>query len=136
MCSFFDDLRPYAVIQFMPCIVIPVMTIVIPPMYTHSSYWLWAVLEYSLGLKIEIRSRSNRFKPCITHLVLQTSMPSCILYIPHMRVRSIQHNNIQNTNILVILQFFTGSRLVLVSFNITMVYAVPLFVYIAICESH
>ncbi|XBI33087.1 hypothetical protein VPH35_056450 [Triticum aestivum] len=41
--SFFDDLRPYAVIQFMPCIVIPVMTIVIPPMYTHSSYWLWAV---------------------------------------------------------------------------------------------
>ncbi|RWV98720.1 hypothetical protein GW17_00038414 [Ensete ventricosum] len=39
---FFDDLRPYALIQFLPCIIIPLMTILIPPMYTHSSYWLWA----------------------------------------------------------------------------------------------
>jgi hypothetical protein len=42
LCSYFDDLRPYAVVQFVPCIAIPVMAIVIPPMYTHSSYWLWA----------------------------------------------------------------------------------------------
>lgn len=41
-CSFFDDLRPYALIQFVPCIAIPVMAILLPPMYTHSSYWLWA----------------------------------------------------------------------------------------------
>ncbi|CAM0885719.1 unnamed protein product [Alopecurus aequalis] len=50
--SFFDDLRPYAVIQFVPCIVIPVMAIVIPPMYTHSSYWLWAAAFYLLA-KVE-----------------------------------------------------------------------------------
>ncbi|XP_039850870.1 uncharacterized protein LOC120709324 [Panicum virgatum] len=50
--SYFDDLRPYAVVQFVPCIAIPVMAIVIPPMYTHSSYWLWAAGFYLLA-KVE-----------------------------------------------------------------------------------
>ncbi|KAL5227274.1 hypothetical protein ABZP36_015539 [Zizania latifolia] len=49
---FYDDLRLYAVIQFVPCIAIPVMAIVIPPMYTHSSYWLWAAGFYLLA-KVE-----------------------------------------------------------------------------------
>ncbi|KAF3337293.1 Ceramidase [Carex littledalei] len=46
---YFDDLRPYAAVQFVPCIVIPVMAIIIPPMYTHSSYWLWAAGFYLLA---------------------------------------------------------------------------------------
>ncbi|KAJ4748631.1 hypothetical protein LUZ62_083036 [Rhynchospora pubera] len=46
---YFDDLRPYAVVQFVPCIVIPIMAIIIPPMYTHSSYWLWAAGFYLLA---------------------------------------------------------------------------------------
>jgi hypothetical protein len=41
-CRFFDDLRPYALVQFLPCIAIPLMAILLPPMYTHSTYWLWA----------------------------------------------------------------------------------------------
>ncbi|KAL1568862.1 hypothetical protein AAHA92_00416 [Salvia divinorum] len=49
---FFDDLRPYAVIQFVPCIAIPVMAILLPPMYTHSTHWLWAAGFYILA-KIE-----------------------------------------------------------------------------------
>ncbi|KAK7843351.1 protein rdm16 [Quercus suber] len=49
---FFDDLRPYALIQFVPCIAIPVMAILLPPMYTHSSYWLWAAVFYLLA-KVE-----------------------------------------------------------------------------------
>ncbi|XP_022896960.1 uncharacterized protein LOC111410715 [Olea europaea var. sylvestris] len=49
---FFDDLRPYAVVQFVPCIAIPVMAILLPPMYTHSTYWLWAAGFYLLA-KIE-----------------------------------------------------------------------------------
>jgi len=49
---FFDDLRPYAVVQFVPCIAIPVMAILLPPMYTHSSYWLWAAVFYLLA-KVE-----------------------------------------------------------------------------------
>ncbi|CAO2196147.1 unnamed protein product [Urochloa humidicola] len=52
LCSYYDDLRPYAVVQFVPCIAIPVMAIVIPPMYTHSSYWLWAAGFYLLA-KVE-----------------------------------------------------------------------------------
>ncbi|PPS14670.1 hypothetical protein GOBAR_AA05936 [Gossypium barbadense] len=51
-CRFFDDLRPYAVVQFVPCIVIPLMAILLPPMYTHSTYWLWAAAFYLLA-KVE-----------------------------------------------------------------------------------
>lgn len=49
---FFDDLRPYALVQFVPCIAIPLMAILLPPMYTHSSYWLWAAAFYLIA-KIE-----------------------------------------------------------------------------------
>ncbi|ERN08600.1 uncharacterized protein LOC18436734 [Amborella trichopoda] len=49
---FFDDLRPYALVQFVPCIAIPIMAIVMPPMYTHSAYWLWAAGFYLLA-KVE-----------------------------------------------------------------------------------
>lgn len=49
---FFDDLRPYAVVQFVPCLAIPLMAILLPPMYTHSTYWLWAAGFYLLA-KIE-----------------------------------------------------------------------------------
>ncbi|XP_059435082.1 uncharacterized protein LOC132168032 [Corylus avellana] len=49
---FFDDLRPYALVQFVPCIAIPVMAILLPPMYTHSTYWLWAAGFYLLA-KVE-----------------------------------------------------------------------------------
>ncbi|WOL15065.1 hypothetical protein Cni_G23846 [Canna indica] len=46
---FFDDLRPYGLVQFLPCIILPLIAIVIPPMYTHSSYWLWAAVFYALA---------------------------------------------------------------------------------------
>ncbi|XP_056163218.1 uncharacterized protein LOC115679782 [Syzygium oleosum] len=49
---YFDDLRPYALVQFLPCIAIPIMAIILPPMYTHSSYWLWAAAFYLLA-KVE-----------------------------------------------------------------------------------
>ncbi|XP_010930877.1 uncharacterized protein [Elaeis guineensis] len=49
---FFDDLRLYALVQFVPCIIIPLMAILIPPMYTHSAYWLWAAGFYLLA-KVE-----------------------------------------------------------------------------------
>ncbi|THG17812.1 hypothetical protein TEA_005357 [Camellia sinensis var. sinensis] len=45
VCRFFDDLCPYALVQFVPCIVIPIMAILLPPMYTHSTYWLWAAAK-------------------------------------------------------------------------------------------
>ncbi|KAI5448600.1 uncharacterized protein LOC127085664 [Lathyrus oleraceus] len=50
---FFDDLRPYALVQFVPIIAIPVMAILLPPMYTHSTYWLWAAGFYLLAKVLE-----------------------------------------------------------------------------------
>ncbi|CAI9103847.1 OLC1v1002420C1 [Oldenlandia corymbosa var. corymbosa] len=55
--QFFDDLRPYAVVQFVPCIAIPLMTILLPPMYTHSTYWLWAAAFYLLAKVAEAADR-------------------------------------------------------------------------------
>ncbi|KAJ7527303.1 hypothetical protein O6H91_16G047800 [Diphasiastrum complanatum] len=48
-----DDLRPYALVQFVPCIAIPAMAIVLPPKYTHSSFWLWAAGCYLLAKVME-----------------------------------------------------------------------------------
>lgn len=49
---FFDDLRPYGLVQFVPCVAIPVMAVLLPPMYTHSTYWLWAAGFYLIA-KVE-----------------------------------------------------------------------------------
>lgn len=54
-------------IQFVPCIAIPLMAILLPPMYTHSSYWLWAA-----GFAFHLTSTSLTFLAvlwflCITH---------------------------------------------------------------------
>ncbi|EFH39957.1 hypothetical protein ARALYDRAFT_917393 [Arabidopsis lyrata subsp. lyrata] len=35
-------------LPFVPCILIPLMAILLPPMYTHSAYWLWACLIFKL----------------------------------------------------------------------------------------
>ncbi|KAG6488913.1 hypothetical protein ZIOFF_050168 [Zingiber officinale] len=64
---FFDDLRPYALVQFLPCIIIPLMAILIPPMYTHSSYWLWAAAFYLLA-KVEEAEDKQIYK--FTHQTL------------------------------------------------------------------
>ncbi|KAI4296242.1 hypothetical protein L6164_036215 [Bauhinia variegata] len=50
---FCDDLRPYAVIQFASSIAIPLMAILLPPMYTHSEYWLLAAGFYPLALVLD-----------------------------------------------------------------------------------
>ncbi|XVF45249.1 hypothetical protein PTKIN_Ptkin02bG0189800 [Pterospermum kingtungense] len=47
---FFDDIRPYVLAQFVPCVAIVLMAILLPPMYTHSTYWLWAAGFYSLAM--------------------------------------------------------------------------------------
>ncbi|KAL3692087.1 hypothetical protein R1sor_005738 [Riccia sorocarpa] len=46
---FANDLRLYALVQFVPCVAIPAMTIALPPRYSHSSYWLWAAGFYLLA---------------------------------------------------------------------------------------
>ncbi|TKY60226.1 hypothetical protein E2542_SST17321 [Spatholobus suberectus] len=38
---FFGDIRLYLLAQSTSCIAIPLMAILLPPMYTHSTYWLW-----------------------------------------------------------------------------------------------
>jgi len=45
----FNDLRIYALVQFVPCFAIPAMAILLPPKYSHSHYWLWAAAWYLLA---------------------------------------------------------------------------------------
>ncbi|KAI5066892.1 hypothetical protein GOP47_0017420 [Adiantum capillus-veneris] len=54
---FSDDLRPYAIVQFVPCVAIPAMTVSLPPKYTHSLYWLWVAALYLLAKIEEVLDR-------------------------------------------------------------------------------
>ncbi|GMH14995.1 hypothetical protein Nepgr_016836 [Nepenthes gracilis] len=64
---FFDDLRPYGLVQFVPCIALPLMALLLPPMYTHSTYWLWAAAFYLLA-KIEEAEDKPIYK--LTHHIV------------------------------------------------------------------
>ncbi|KAL9810074.1 hypothetical protein AtNW77_Chr5g0095571 [Arabidopsis thaliana] len=48
----FNDLRLCMTFQLIPCLVIPVMAVLLPPKYTHSRFWLWATAAYTIA-KIE-----------------------------------------------------------------------------------
>ncbi|CAN8236667.1 unnamed protein product [Cochlearia groenlandica] len=45
----FNDLRLCMTFQLIPCLVIPVLTVLLPPKYTHSSFWLWATAAYVIA---------------------------------------------------------------------------------------
>ncbi|XP_014506651.2 uncharacterized protein LOC106766436 isoform X2 [Vigna radiata var. radiata] len=54
---FFDDIRLYILAQSAACIAIPLMATLLPPMYTHSPYWLWASGFYLLAMLQETTDR-------------------------------------------------------------------------------
>ncbi|GAU35935.1 hypothetical protein TSUD_69680 [Trifolium subterraneum] len=54
---FFGDIRPYLLVQTVSCIAIPLMAFFLPPMYTHSTYWLWAAGFYPLAMLQETADR-------------------------------------------------------------------------------
>lgn len=58
---FADDLRPYVLVQFVPCFAIPLMAIALPPKYTHSKYWLWAAGWYLIA-KVEEAKDKNIYR--------------------------------------------------------------------------
>ncbi|GAB4848134.1 hypothetical protein Ancab_002800 [Ancistrocladus abbreviatus] len=64
---FFDDLRPYALVQFVPCIALPLMAILMPPMYTHSTYWLWAAVFYLIA---KIEEAADKSIYMLTHQIV------------------------------------------------------------------
>ncbi|KEH20750.1 uncharacterized protein [Medicago truncatula] len=54
---FFGDIRPYLLVQTVSCIAVPLMALLLPPMYTHSTYWLWAAGFYPLAMMQETADR-------------------------------------------------------------------------------
>ncbi|KAH0861043.1 hypothetical protein HID58_089304 [Brassica napus] len=48
----FNDLRLCLTFQLIPCLAIPVMTVLLPPKYTHSRFWLLATAAHAVS-KIE-----------------------------------------------------------------------------------
>ncbi|CAL9230011.1 unnamed protein product [Arabidopsis halleri] len=45
----FNDLRLCMTFQLIPCLAIPVMTVLLPPKYSHSRFWLWATAAYTIA---------------------------------------------------------------------------------------
>lgn len=64
---FFDDLRPYALLQLVPLIAIPAMSILLPTKYTHSVYWLWSAGFYFLA---EIEEAADKKLYKWTHYIV------------------------------------------------------------------
>ncbi|XP_017420702.1 uncharacterized protein LOC108330700 isoform X1 [Vigna angularis] len=54
---FFGDIRLYVLAQSAACIAVPLMATLLPPMYTHSPYWLWASGFYLLAMLQETTDR-------------------------------------------------------------------------------
>ena len=52
-----DDLRPYALVQFLPMLVIPVMMAVCPPRYSHQGHYVGCLLWYALAKVAEVLDR-------------------------------------------------------------------------------
>ncbi|XP_002963991.2 uncharacterized protein LOC9655581 [Selaginella moellendorffii] len=46
---FADDMQLFALLQFIPSVAIPAMTVALPPKYTQSWYWMWAAGMYLLA---------------------------------------------------------------------------------------
>lgn len=92
---FFDDLRPYAVVQFLPCIAIPLMTILMPPMYSHSTYWLWAAAFYLLA-KLEEAEDKPIYK--LTHHVVSghTLKHLCAAMVPIFLTLMLAKRSVEN----------------------------------------
>ncbi|KAG2410445.1 uncharacterized protein HKW66_Vig0011100 [Vigna angularis] len=55
--QFFGDIRLYVLAQSAACIAVPLMATLLPPMYTHSPYWLWASGFYLLAMLQETTDR-------------------------------------------------------------------------------
>ncbi|RWR82115.1 Senescence associated proteingene 18 isoform 1 [Cinnamomum micranthum f. kanehirae] len=81
---FFDDLRPYALVQFVPCIAIPVMAILMPPMYTHSTYWLWAAVIAVFYLLAKVEEAEDKVIYRWTHQIVSghTLKHLCAAMVP------------------------------------------------------
>ncbi|CAL0325098.1 unnamed protein product [Lupinus luteus] len=47
---YYDDIRVYGLFQSVSTIAIPLMALLLPPVYTHSTYWLWASAFYPLAM--------------------------------------------------------------------------------------
>ncbi|XP_013624892.1 PREDICTED: uncharacterized protein LOC106331095 [Brassica oleracea var. oleracea] len=45
----FNDLRLYMTFQLIPCRAIPLITVLLPPKYTHSRFWLLATAAHSVS---------------------------------------------------------------------------------------
>ncbi|CAF1711402.1 unnamed protein product, partial [Brassica napus] len=45
----FNDLRLYMTFQLIPCLAIPLITVLLPPKYTHSRLWLLATAAHSVS---------------------------------------------------------------------------------------
>ncbi|CAK9144741.1 unnamed protein product [Ilex paraguariensis] len=56
-----NDLRMCMMFQLIPCIAIPCVTLLYPPKYTHSRYWLLAAGVYLLG-QFEVVADRKIFK--------------------------------------------------------------------------
>ncbi|XP_031374179.1 uncharacterized protein LOC116188859 [Punica granatum] len=126
---FFDDLRPYA-IQFVPCIAIPIMAILLPPMYTHSTYWLWAAAFYLIA-KIEEAADTPIYK--WTHHVVSghTLKHLCAAVVPVFLTLMLAKRTIDLERYFLYNAIFVLYIFEFVQFFLALSFSLPLLLYLS-----
>jgi hypothetical protein len=87
-----DDLRPYILIQFFPMFSIPILLLISTPVYSHTLYYVYACILYSLTKVSEVadkqvfRLTSNSMSEHTIKHMLAASAIGVILYMLNIRV--------------------------------------------------
>lgn len=56
-----DDMRLWVILNFVPCIAIPVMLFLFPPKYTHSRFWFIATGSCNQSTALNLLALSEDF---------------------------------------------------------------------------
>ncbi|CAF1179848.1 unnamed protein product [Rotaria sordida] len=87
-----DDLRPYILVQFFPMIYIPILLLISSSVYSHTLYYIYACILYSLAKLCEVadkqvfRLTSNTISGHTLKHILAASGIAVILYMLNVRV--------------------------------------------------
>jgi hypothetical protein len=87
-----DDLRPYILVQFFPMIYIPILLLISSPVYSHTPYYIYACVLYTLakvsevGDKLVFRLTSKTISGHTLKHILSALAIAVILYMLKVRV--------------------------------------------------
>ncbi|KAJ8637853.1 hypothetical protein MRB53_012120 [Persea americana] len=90
----FNDLRLCMMLYFIPCVTIPVMAFILPPKYTHSTYWFLASGFYLLA---KFAALADKKIYSVNHYIISGHSLEhlCLVMVPVMLTIMLWYRNIR-----------------------------------------